>query len=241
MAVEATNQLNNPLVDLRDLFPAASPCTNCCIPAHWTSPLTCQWLDQTSTSHVETQMLLLAGIMHRWLATFLDGDSHGLMSTKTLLEKRASLRQRIECSAHVAITSSTEAQAMYESCRRASLILLAAEKLSVSIRVAAKHVRVEPRLVECLRMTDLSNLWGVHKGLLFWVAAICNLDTAGRCFPLLSTTLLARFTQEIAISDYCSEIAVKPLRRLKQFESLCCHPAPMSQDIATHSRSPSQI
>ncbi|KAJ9637085.1 hypothetical protein H2204_005009 [Knufia peltigerae] len=59
-------------------------------------------------------------------------------------------------------------------------------------------------------------------GLLFWVAAICQFSTVGQCFPLLCTTLFARFAQELAMSEDCAQIAVKPLKGLKQFEGLCC-------------------
>jgi hypothetical protein len=120
--------------------------------------------------------------------------------------------------------STIEAEAMYECCRWGSLVLLAMEQLSVPIHVAAKHVRIQPRLVRRLRMTDLSNLWGVRRGLLFWVVTICHFATAKQCFPLLCTALLARFSQEIAMRECCAEIGIKPLRRLKQLESLCCHP-----------------
>jgi len=227
MAIEAGNPLNTP-GNVGDLFLATGPCENCSLPAEWTSPLTCQWFDETSTTYVETQMLLLAGLMHKWLSTFLDGDSQIKVPTQVLLEERTSLRDRIEGFVPVARTSNMEADAMYESCRWASLVLLAVEKLSVPIHVVAKHVRIRPRLITRLRITDLSNLWGTCKGLLFWVNAICHFATAGQCFPLLCETLFARFVQEVAMSDSCSEIAIKPLRRLKQFESLCCRSEPMS-------------
>ena len=184
-------------------------------------------------------MLLLVGLMHGWLATFLHGDSRRTISTNELLEERARLRQRIEHFVPISKASNTEAEAMYECCRWASLILLAVERLSIPIHVAAKHVTINPRLIRRLRMTNLSNLWGIHKGLLFWVAATCQFSTAGQCFPLLCTALFARFIQEIALSDSCSEIAIKPLKRLKQFESLCCYPGPTSQSIAARAHNPS--
>ena len=141
-------------------------------------------------------------------------------------EERLNLRERIECFLPIPGTSNLEAEAMYESCRWASLMLLEVEKLSVPIYVAAKHVQIRPRLIKRLRMTDLSNLWGIRKGLLFWVAAICHFATAGQCFPLLTTTVFARFAPQMAMLDCCSDVAIKPLRRLKQFESLCCRGQP---------------
>jgi hypothetical protein len=235
MALEAANHLYTPLDDVENLFPTTEPCKNCAIPADWTSPLSCQWLHETLTGPVETQMLLLTVLVSTWLATFLDGDSHILIPTKKSLEERANLRQKIEKCVLVAKTSNIEAVAMYECCRWASMVLLTVEKLCIPIHVAAKHVRIRPRLVSRLRMTDLSSLWGIRKGLLFWVTIICHFATARQCFPLLCTTLLARMTQEIATSDCCSEIAIKPLKRLKKFESLCCSQAPTNK---SHFNSP---
>ena len=220
VAIEAANHSNTLLVDVENLFPVTASCENCFTPVDWISPLTCHWV--YNHSNLEPQVLLLAGLMHRWLATFLDRDIHKLVPTGSLLEERASLRQQIEAFESVAGASNSEAGAMYESCRWASLVLLAVEKQSIPIHVAAKCVRIRPRLVRRLRMTDLSGLWGTHRGLLFWVTAVCYFATAGQCFPLICTTLFARFTQEIAMSSSCSEIAIKPLRRLKTFESLCC-------------------
>jgi hypothetical protein len=73
MALEAAYRLNTPLVEVGDLFLTTSSCDECCIPAQWTSPLTCEWLERKSLLHAELQMLQLAGLVHRWLATFIDG------------------------------------------------------------------------------------------------------------------------------------------------------------------------
>jgi len=222
MAFDAANHLHTPLINVQILFPGTAPCQDCSIPPDWSSPLTCQWVDGSSTSHADAPMLLLAKLVNAWLATFLDGDCQILAPTKRLLEDRANLRQKIELCVPAAKTSNIEAMAMYECCRWASLILLEVDKMNIPIHVAARHIRCHPRLVRRLRMTDLTFLWGTHRGLLFWVTATCYFATARQCFPLLCTTLLAPFTQEMAMSNCCSEIAVKPLRRLKMFESLCC-------------------
>ena len=221
MNIESANHTTTPLEDIADLFPEAAPCEDCSIPAHWTSPLTCQWLDATASTPVEREMLLLASLMHRWLATFLDRTSNPLVPTEDLLEERASLRQLIEGFLPVAKNRNLEADARYECCRWASLILLAVDKLRIPIYAAAKHVRISPRLTHCLRMTDMAQLWGIRRGLLFWVTAVCHFATVGQCYNLLCTALLARFSQEFAMS-HCVETAIKPLRRLKRFEKLCC-------------------
>ena len=196
------------------------------MPPQWYSPLTCQWLQETSASYIETQMLLLVGLVHSWLATYFDGDSYEVAPDNDAREERVSLRDRIERFPPISGASNVESEAMYESCRWASLTLLSVEKLSIPIHVAAKRVRIKPRLIRRLRTTDLSSLWGKRKGLLFWVAAVCHCSTAGQCFPMLTTTLFARFASQIAVSECCSEIAVKPLKRLKLFESLCCRGKP---------------
>lgn len=203
-------------------MPAIDSCKDCSFPVHWTSPLTCRWFYGTSKTHPEARMLLLTSLMHRWLATFVDGDGHRLMTTETVLEERAGLRQRVEQSEPMSRTTSVETEAMYESCRWASLILLSVERLRIPIHVAPKHVPDESRLVALLRKTDLLNLWGCRKGLLFWVVAVCHFSSAGKCLPLLCTTHFARFSHDLAMSDCCFEIAIKPLRKPKQFEPLCC-------------------
>ena len=221
MAIEAAHCPNTSLADVETLFPIAGGCEKCSIPADWASPLTCLWLDDDPPAHMTRQIPLLAGFVHRWLATFLDGDCRELLPSETMLDERAILREQIERFEPVSATSNSESDAMYESCRWASLVLLAVEEQGIPIHIAAKHVRIRPRLVRRLRMTDLSSLWGARRGLLFWVTSVCYFATAGQCFPLICTTLFARFTQEFAMSPYCSEIAIRPLRRLKTFESLC--------------------
>ena len=238
MAIDAAEHLHTPFLEVEDLFPPTAQCGNCTIPEQWASPLTCRWLYTTTASHIETQMLLLTGLIHRWLGTFLDAEGHVQVLTKELLEDQASLRERIEDFVPMTKTSHTEAGAMYECCRWAGLILLAVERQRIPIHVAARYVRIKPRLIKCLRMTDLSNLWGLRRGLLFWVAATCHFATAGQCFPLLSTTLFARFVHDIAMSDSCSDIAIKPLRRLKQFESFCCRPDLMGVPLTGRSEFP---
>ncbi|KAE9376531.1 hypothetical protein N431DRAFT_554920 [Stipitochalara longipes BDJ] len=226
MALEAANYLDTPLIGVGILFPTTFPCIDCSIPTKWTSPLTCQWLAGDSSKPIEEKMLKLAGTTHKWLATFLGGDSQILVPTKDVLEERSSLREAMEAFEPVGKISNCESEAMYECCRWASLVLLKVEKLRIPIYAAAKHARIHPRLTRRLRMTDLSNLWGKWRGLLFWVAAVCDFCTAGQCFPLLCTTLLARMAQEISLLDCSHEVGIKALKRLKVFESICCEPAP---------------
>ena len=161
--------------------------------------------------------------MHQWFSTFLDDNGHPSITTQEVLVQRELLREEIVQIVSITKTPETEAEAMHECCRWASLMLLAVEEKGVPIHIAAAHhVQIWPRLVRCLRMTDLANLWGNHKGVLFWVAALCHASSAGQCFPLLCTTLLARFAQAISMSGYCLDMAIKPLRRLREFEALCC-------------------
>ena len=235
MAIEATSGPITRLADVEDLFPAVNPCENCFIPHPWTSPLTCLWLHASTTTPPETPMLLLVHLVHRWLTTLLDRNGQGILPSAKLLEERRNLRRRIELF-EPAPRDSNEAEAMYECCRWASLILLTTEELSIPMCVAAKIVRIQPRLVTRLRTTNLSNFWGAHKGLLLWVVAICHVVTVNQCFPLLSTAMMARFAQEMAMSEYCSEIAIKPLKRLKQFESLCCYRDPRGPTSAIQGR-----
>jgi hypothetical protein len=221
-AIDSAHHFNTPFADVGKLFPATDSCGNCSIPAYWCSPLTCQWPDEPFETPPERQTLLLTGLTHGWLATFLDKDGEEIVITEALRENRAVLRQRIERFMPAEKGLSSETDSMYEACRWASLMLLAVEKHKIPMYLVAKVVRIRPRLVKRLRMTNLTDLWGTRRGLLFWVVTTCHFATAGECFPFLCSALLARCTQEMAMLGCCSEISVKPLRRLKLFESLCC-------------------
>ena len=167
-------------------------------------------------------MLQLASLVHRWLATFLDCDSQRVVATTEVLDERSRLRQTIELFVPAAATSTSESAAMYECCRWASMIMLAVEKLGRPIHVTAKQIRLRPRLCRRLHQTNLTALWGKYKGLLFWVTAVCHFATAGQCFPLMGTALFAQISQELAMSELCEKLAIKPLKRLKGFERMCC-------------------
>ncbi|KAN0116953.1 hypothetical protein V8E51_002930 [Hyaloscypha variabilis] len=224
MALQAANHLNTPVIEVASLFPTTFPCMGCSIPAEWTSPLTCQWLTEESSAGFEGKMLNLVGLAHKWLATFLDGDGRMPVPTEDILEQRSRLRAVLETFEPVTKAWCCEAEAMYSCCLWATLVLLKVERLSVPIYVAAKYTRSQPKLTRRMRTTDLSNLWGNRRGLLFYVAAVCDFSTAGQCYPLLCTTLFARMAQEISMLDCSAEVGIKALRRLKFFESMCCDP-----------------
>lgn len=227
IAVEAADYLHSPPSETEKLFPVTSSCHEYTVPEQWASPLTCQWVEKIPAAYIETQMLLLTGLVHKWLATFLDENNRLLAQTNELLQNRADLRRDIESFAPATMNSNVKEEAMYECCRRVTSLLLAAEKLHIPIHAAARHVESGLKLTKLFRQTDLANLWGRHRGLLLWVAATCQFATASRCFPLLCTTLLAQLVQELSMSNIHSEITTRSLKRLKQFESLCCCQAPI--------------
>ena len=208
--------------ELSDLFLATHRHAEPMLPYCWISPLTRIWVEKSSPIHFEARMLLLTGLSRRWLATFLDADGHQVVTTASSLKERARLRQNLERFGTVSKDSGSEAGAMYESCRWASLILLSMEKQKIPLHIAPKVVQDKPRVIAHLRKTNLSDLWGSHKGLLLWVIAVCHFSSAGKCLPLLCTTLFARISQELAMSDCFVEAAINPLRRLRQFEKICC-------------------
>lgn len=139
IAIEAADYSSTPSADIETPFPVAGSSQDCPITVQWTSPLTPQWVDKSSTVHIESQMLLLARLVHNWLATFPEDGKHGSGSTGEILQTRADLHQRIESFTPSAKAQSEEAEAMYECCRRATLVLLAVEKLRIPIYTAAKH------------------------------------------------------------------------------------------------------
>ncbi|KAL7794938.1 hypothetical protein V8C43DRAFT_321688 [Trichoderma afarasin] len=226
MAIGDADCLHTTPPEIKKLFSATTPCQGCTVPEQWISPLTplaSQWQEDSSTVYNESPLMLLTALMQKWLATFLDENDQLLPLTQELLQKRADLREKIESFAPATMKSNAEEEAMYECCRHVTSMLLTAEKLRIPIHAAAKHVESKLNLTKSFRQTDLTNLWGRHKGLLFWVAATCQFATASQCSPLLYTTLLARLVQELSMSDVYTEIALGSLKRLKQFESLCCY------------------
>lgn len=226
MAIGDADCLHTTPPEIKKLFSATTPCQGCTVPEQWISPLTplaSQWQEDSSTVYNESPLMLLTALMQKWLATFLDENDQLLPLTQELLRNRADLREKIETFAPAITKSSVEEEAMYECCRLVTSMLLTAEKLRISIHAASKHVESKINLTNSFRQTDLTNLWGRHKGLLFWVAATCQFATASQCSPLLYTTLLARLVQELSMSNIYTEIALASLKRLKQFESLCCY------------------
>ncbi|KAL6786387.1 hypothetical protein J3E68DRAFT_447317 [Trichoderma sp. SZMC 28012] len=226
MAIGDADCLHTTPPEIKKLFSATTPCQGCTVPEQWISPLTpltSQWQEDSSMVYIESRMMLLTALMQQWLATFLDENDQLLPLTQELLQKRADLREKIERFAPATMKSNAEEEAMYECCRHVTSMLLTAEKLRIPIHAAAKHVESKLNLTKSFRQTDLTNLWGRHKGLLFWVAATCQFATASQCSPLLYTTLLARLVQELSMSNIYTEIALGSLKRLKQFEGLCCY------------------
>ncbi|KAL7933081.1 hypothetical protein V8C35DRAFT_327860 [Trichoderma chlorosporum] len=222
-AVEATSHLYSSPSEIEQQFPVTDLCQGCAVSAHWTSPFSCEWVETTPAADIESQMLLLAGLVHKWLATFFDGNHAVLALTDELLQKRINFRKAIENFAPATMNSNVKEEAMYECCRHVTSVLLASERQRISIHIAAKHLQLRPKITKLFPQTDLTNLWGRHRGLLFWVAVTYQCATASQCFPFLCTALLARLSQELSMSRICAEITVKSLKRLKFFESLCCY------------------
>ncbi|KAL7949265.1 hypothetical protein V8C42DRAFT_361842 [Trichoderma barbatum] len=223
IAIEAADFVYAPPADIGTLFPVTGSCQKYTVSEEWVSPLTCQWVEGASTAYNETQMLLLTRLVHKWFATFVDENNDPLTITNNILQRRAKLREEIESFGPAIMNANAEEEAMYECCRQVTSILLVAEKLRIPIYVATNHVESKPKLTKLFHQTNLANLWGRHKGLLFWVAATCQFATTGQCFPLLCTTLFARLVQELSMSNIYAEVAINSLRRLKQFESSYCY------------------
>jgi hypothetical protein len=188
----------------------------------WMSPMTTWWLDQQARTCLETPERALGRMLWSWVATFLLEDGQPCPVTSEVLEKRQCLRREIEHFIGVKIQVKNAQTAMLACCQWAATIMLKVDRHRMSISDAAFDTPIKPRLVTCLRMTDLSSLWDSNRGMLFWVVTICHRATAGRCFPLLSSALLARFAHESALSEHYHDVALIPLSRLDTFESLSC-------------------
>lgn len=188
----------------------------------WTSPLTTRWHGRHAGTCLETPMGALGRMLHGWVATFLDRDNKEIDPTDALLQRRLYLRRKIEHFIGVPIPVTNAETAMLACCQWATSIMLKVDQYGISIRKAAQDTTMRPRLVSCLRMTNLSSLWDVNRGMLFWVVSVCHCATTGQCFPLLTTALQARFAHLMALSEQYRAIAITPLTRLHLFERRCC-------------------
>jgi hypothetical protein len=167
-------------------------------------------------------MLALGRMMHAWIATFLDSDNSTVEDAWLLLEERLRLGRKIEHFVGVAVTVTDAETAMLSCCQWAAMVMLKSDRHRLSLWEAARQTPTRPRLVTTLRMTDLGNLWGPYKGMLYWVVSVCHRSTSGRCFPLLTTALLSRLAHVLALSEHYAAIGLTPLTRLAEFEHMCC-------------------
>jgi hypothetical protein len=190
----------------------------------WKSPLSIRWHDIHARTCLETPIAALGRLMHSWVATFLDETNREVDPTEMVLRRRLDLRGEIEHFIGVVVPVKNAETAMLACCQWATSIMLKVDRHSIPISKAAQMTRMRPRLVGCLRLTNLSNMWDDRRGMLFWVAAICHRATAGQCFPLLTTALQARFAHVMALSERYHAIGITSLTRLYLFERRCWAP-----------------
>jgi hypothetical protein len=198
----------------------------------WQSPLTSQWTDGLSGTCLETPIRALGRMVQRWVTMLLNNGGGACQHTEATLRERAAVRKDIERFLDVRITVSGAGTAMLSSCQWAARVMLRAEQQRLPIRAAAAQIVANPRLVTCLRTTDLDGLWADNMGMLFWVVCICHRATSRKCFPLLTTGLLSRFAHIVAQSQQYHTAALEPVKRLEMFERLCSKPEQPSHDNA---------
>lgn len=187
----------------------------------WDSPLTTKWHDKHARTCLEIPIAALGRLMHSWVATFLDETDKEIVLTESLLRRRRHLRREIERFIDVVVPVKNAEMAMLACCHWATSIMLKVDQYGISICQAAQLTPIRPRLVTCLRLTDLSSLWDNRRGMLFWVVTVCHHATRGQCFPLLTTALQTRFAHVLALSKWYHAMGVTPLSRLCLFERLC--------------------
>lgn len=188
----------------------------------WVSPLTTQWHDRYAKTCLESPVEALGRMLHSWIATFLDKNNNEVDLSAAVSDRRHLLRRKIEHFVGVTISVTNAETAMLACCQWATLIMLKVDQYGMPIWKAARDTAMRPRLVSCLRMTNLGSLWDGKAGILFWVVAVCHCATTGQCFPLLTTALQARFAHIMALSERYHAIGITPLTRLYRFERLCC-------------------
>jgi hypothetical protein len=218
------------IISLNDEYPASllsavshqevgKPCTH--TGYDWQSPLTTQWIDVLAGTCLEMPIRALGRMMQKWVTAILNTGEDTRDPTKASLRELSVLRKDLERFLNVRILVSNADTAMLSCCQWAARVMLKVEQQRITIHAAAADTIAHPRLVTCLRMTDLDGLWGANRGMLFWVVCICHRATSRRCFPLLTTGLLSRFAHIVALSQKYRAVALEPVHRLEMFEKLC--------------------
>lgn len=188
----------------------------------WASPLTTQLIDDAHCFIItEPPITALPRLIRAWISTFLDHNDLSVQPAPTILHKRLELRHSLESFVLHSDPIVTSETAVFACCWWAASVMLNAEKSQISLADSADRIHMQPRLTKCLRATDLANLWGARKGLLFWVVSVCHVVTTDRCLPLLTTALYAHFAHEMALDLSLCRAGVLQLRKLRAFDKLC--------------------
>ena len=190
----------------------------------WHSPLYCPTGTYTGakTPRNSTEALTteLSRNVQSWLGTF-EGDAYE-SGGKSMLAYRQHCREAISLFQPCASASASESGNVYECCRLAAHLMLRAEALQCSLRVAAQGTTCLVQIDNALQKTNLFDLWGPQIGLLYWVLLVSCTSVAGISFNLNPTTVLLNFlVGKIATSDYHVEVGLRPVQKLRWLNDIC--------------------
>ncbi|KAL6249544.1 hypothetical protein RBB50_003397 [Rhinocladiella similis] len=200
-----------------DLFSSKVPAQ-----PEWLSPVYCPneplWRTNLGTELSPTFMRLLQSFQ-TWYRLYRNGEDVAVhtASMRALLEQqRLSMDVSDESDAE-SLGRHKEAELRYEACCIAISLMLEAEANGCTISQAAPLVPKSRALSHILRRTDLAHLWGRFRGVLYWVTLVCHVVMKQDPEQMISTMVLAHFTQILAASDIPLPVAIQPIKELLVF------------------------
>ncbi|KIV96907.1 hypothetical protein PV10_00720 [Exophiala mesophila] len=140
------------------------------------------------------------------------GMSHNLESARLTLENVLATKEP----RYTTFDWDGGSLAMYESCVIAVRLMTESADRDCSLSDAVPFVAGAAQLPHLLRRTDLLQLWGDSlRGLLYWVTLICHVISVNNGQErLVSTLILAHFTQLFSASQIPLKAALDPINEL---------------------------
>lgn len=189
----------------------------------WNSPLYCPGGKYTpvraARNVVESHLHSLVQSAQDWLAISSFGDPSNPAQLKERRLKQESLQALLtnDPVSKQPGFHNCDALSIYKACTLTTRIMLHAEARNLPLSYIADTIPEASELSALLRKTDLTNLWGDYKGLLYWVTIICHVTAPRNQFRLTSTTVLAHSSQVFATSHCLLDAALAPLQMLLRF------------------------
>ncbi len=184
----------------------------------WNSPLFCpSRLQHPQSIKTQTQndCLKLAQVARDWFVQYK--SMRGCKSNQIdLVRCRLQLVLNAPHSVRGA-TDSNGSAAMYDACCLVIKLMTESADRGCPLSAAAAFVPRAAELPYILKRTDLLHLWGDFSGLLYWVTLISHVISQRSQERMISTLILAHFTQVFSASQIPLAAALRPLQELLEY------------------------